>query len=128
MTDIELSNLKTALEAKRLELLDRLRSRVADLTIEGDQSELIDWIQRMNDRDETAGMISQFSSTLADVDRALRAIAEKSYGDCMRCHRPIAVRRLQSIPWATYCVQCQELFEAPGSKGYAPDFDAPRAA
>jgi len=128
MTEVELRNLKTALEAKRLELIDHLRGRVAELTIEAGQPELIDWIQDMSNRDETAGMISRLSATLADVDRSLRAIEENCYGECMRCHRPIAVRRLQSIPWAIYCVRCQDLFEAQEDEGCVPDFDEPQAA
>ncbi len=128
MTDVELRSLKTALEAKRLELIDQLRGRVAELTIESDQPELIDWIQGMSNRDETAGIISRFSSTLADVVRSLRAIDENCYGECMQCHRPIAFKRLQSIPWATYCVRCQELFEAQEEEGCVPDFDEPQAA
>jgi DnaK suppressor protein len=107
MTEVELGNLKTALEAKRLELVDQLRGLVAELTIEPGQPELIGRIESMNNRDKTAGMIGRFSSTLADVDRSLRAFDENCYGGCMRCHRPIAVSRLQSIPWATYCVRCK---------------------
>ena len=62
-------------------------------------------------------MLNRFSSTLADVERSLRAIDENCYGNCIQCHRPIAVMRLQSIPWAAYCVRCQEQFEAGGAEG-----------
>lgn len=111
MTNTELTNLKAALEAKRLELAAQLQGRIRELTIDDNQSELIDWIQAMSDRDETAGLLSRFSSTLAEVERSLRAIDEDCYGNCRRCDRPIAVRRLQSIPWAAYCVRCQEQLE-----------------
>ena len=112
MTNTELMNLKTALEAKRLELATRLRGRIRELTIEEGQPDLIDWIQSMSNRDETAGMINRFSSTLADVERSLRAINKGCYGNCTHCERPIAVKRLQNIPWAAYCVRCQEQLEA----------------
>ena len=128
MTTTELTNLKAALEAKRLELAAQLRGRISELTIEEGQPDLIDWIQSMNDRDETAGMINRFSSTLADVERSLRAINKDRYGNCVRCHRPIAVKRLQNIPWAAYCVRCQEQFEAGEAEYSAADFDEPEAA
>ena len=41
-------------------------------------------------------------------------------------HRPIPVKRLQSIPWAAYCVRCQEQFEAGEEEGSVPDCDGPR--
>ena len=127
MTNVELINLKAALEAKRLELAARLRGRVTELTIEDGNAELIDRIQSMSNRDESAGMLDRFSSTLADVERSLRAIGEDSYGNCMRCDHPIAIKRLQSIPWAVYCVQCQERIEAE-KEWSEPDLDEPWAA
>ncbi len=128
MTNTELMDQKAALKAKRLELAAQLSVRIRDLTIEDGHQDLIDWIQGMSDRDQTAGMLNRFSSTLADVERSLRAIDEDCYGNCSRCHRPIAVNRLQSIPWALYCVRCQEQFEAGEEEHFATDFDEPQAA
>jgi DnaK suppressor protein len=127
MTNTELMKLKAALDAKQMELAAQLRGRVRELTIEGCQSELVDWIQVMSERDETAGILNRLSSTLADVKRALRAIDDDCYGECIRCDGPIAVKRLQSIPWAAHCVQCQEQFEA-GEEYAASDFYQPKAA
>lgn len=126
MTNTELINLKNALEAKRSELLAQLRGRVSELTVEEGQPELIDWIQSMAHRDVTATMLSRYSSTLAEVQRSLRAIAEDRYGTCMECDEPIALRRLQSIPWAACCVSCQEQVEA-ADTGICKH-DLPRAA
>jgi len=73
-------NLKAALEAKR----GRTRSQVLrpnrELTIEDGQPDLIDWIQSMNDRDETDGMLNRFSSALAEVVRSLRDRGRKGRG------------------------------------------------
>ncbi len=128
MTNTELMNVKAALNAKRLELVGQLRGRVRELTIEEGQTDLIDWIQVMSHRDETAGMLNRVSSMLTDVERSLRAIDENCYGNCVRCHRPIPVKRLESIPWASYCVRCQEQFEAAQDQGSMLDFDEPQAA
>ena len=127
MTNTELMKLKAALEAKQMELAAQLRGRVKELTIEGCQPELVDWIQVMSDRDETAGLLNRLSSTLADVKHSLRAIDDDCYGECIRCDRPIAVKRLQSIPWAAHCVRCQERLEA-GEEYGASDFYQPKAA
>jgi len=128
MTNTELTNLRTALETKRRELAVQLRGRVKELTIDGGQPDLVDWIQGMSDRDQTADMLNRCSSTLADVERSLRAMDKDAYGDCIRCECPIPVKRLQSIPWAAYCVRCQEQIEAEEDGWSAPDFDEPKAA
>ena len=80
MTNTELMKLKAALEAKQMELAAQLRVRVKELTIEGCQSELVDWIQVMSDRDEIAGILNRLSSTLADVKPSLRAMDDDCYG------------------------------------------------
>ena len=127
MTNTELMNLKAALEEKQAELTAQLRGRIRELTIDGCQAELVDWIQVMSNRDETAGMLNRLSSTLIDVKRALRAIEDDCYGSCLLCDQPIAARRLQSIPWAANCVRCQEQLEA-GEEYAASDFYQPKAA
>lgn len=50
---------------------------------------------------------------LAQVDEALRRLAEGSYGICVGCGEPIPVGRLQALPFAVRCVACQEQTEAP---------------
>lgn len=128
MTNTEMNNLKGALEAKRVELMYDLSGRIRELMIEAGQPDPIDSMQSMNDRDAAAGMLNRFSSTLADVDRALRAVADGEYGICTECERPIALRRLQTIPWASCCVRCQEQLESGEEPRTREDFDEPQAA
>jgi DnaK suppressor protein len=45
---------------------------------------------------------------LREVQHALRRIREGSFGVCQRCEQPISAKRLDAIPWAKYCVSCQE--------------------
>ena len=128
MTNTELMNLKAALEAKRQELTAQLRGRVEELTIEDSEPELLDRLQRMSDRNEAAGILHRFSVTLFDVERSLRAIDQGRYGQCVQCDRAIPLKRLESIPWAPYCVRCQERFEAASADGSGPDSDGLEAA
>ena len=44
---------------------------------------------------------------LAEIGAALKRIEEGSYGTCTNCDRPIAVERLEALPWATLCIDCQ---------------------
>jgi len=48
---------------------------------------------------------------LAQVRRAIQAVADDEYGFCRRCEEQIAVRRLQIQPEAPFCVRCQSARE-----------------
>jgi DnaK suppressor protein len=43
------------------------------------------------------------------VDEALARLAAGSYGRCVRCGDPIAADRLEALPWAARCIDCQRL-------------------
>ena len=42
------------------------------------------------------------------VDEALDRLASGDYGICLSCEEPIPAKRLAAVPWARYCVPCQE--------------------
>lgn len=42
------------------------------------------------------------------IEEALDRIVSGDYGTCMECDTPIPVKRLKALPWARYCVSCQE--------------------
>lgn len=45
------------------------------------------------------------------IDEALLRIKDKEYGLCQNCEKQINQKRLAAIPWARYCIDCQELVE-----------------
>jgi DnaK suppressor protein len=42
------------------------------------------------------------------VEEALDRIHTGDYGTCLLCEKAIPVKRLQALPWAKYCVSCQQ--------------------
>jgi len=48
----------------------------------------------------------QLLHQMAAIDAALARVADGTYGTCEVCQRPIAVERLEAIPWAATCVSC----------------------
>ncbi|MBI3679817.1 MAG: TraR/DksA family transcriptional regulator [Acidobacteria bacterium] len=42
------------------------------------------------------------------VNEALDRLETGEYGVCERCEEPIPPKRLEAVPWAKYCVHCQE--------------------
>ena len=44
---------------------------------------------------------------LALVDAAIARLDDGSYGRCIRCGRDIPPERLEALPWAAHCIECQ---------------------
>jgi DnaK suppressor protein len=42
------------------------------------------------------------------IQKAIEAIENGNYGECIRCEEVINEKRLEAIPWATMCIACQE--------------------
>ncbi len=42
------------------------------------------------------------------VDEALDRLDAGDYGICLACDEPIAPKRLRALPWARYCVACED--------------------
>jgi DnaK suppressor protein len=42
------------------------------------------------------------------VEEALDRVHSGDFGVCLACEHPIPPKRLQALPWARYCVPCQE--------------------
>jgi DnaK suppressor protein len=45
------------------------------------------------------------------VNEALERIEQGSYGVCVSCQEEVQNRRLEAVPWASYCVDCQSKLE-----------------
>jgi DnaK suppressor protein len=45
---------------------------------------------------------------LRQIQQALDRLLIGEYGICLSCDGHIAPNRLQALPWAKYCVKCQE--------------------
>ncbi|HEY0442675.1 MAG TPA: TraR/DksA C4-type zinc finger protein [Candidatus Limnocylindrales bacterium] len=43
------------------------------------------------------------------VEAALRRIEQGTFGTCSICGEPIATERLEALPWAASCIDCQRL-------------------
>ena len=56
------------------------------------------------------------------VEEALDRLKSGDFGVCLSCEEPIPPNRLQAIPWARYCVTCQDLVgeESNGALKAAP--------
>ena len=58
---------------------------------------------------------------LREVEAAIRRIEQGTYGVCHECEEPISPKRLDALPWAKYCVKCQEEVAARAARGEYDD-------
>jgi DnaK suppressor protein len=59
---------------------------------------------------------------LREVQDALRRIDQGTYGVCYECEEPISSKRLDAVPWAKFCVSCQERIAANAAAGHEEAF------
>ncbi|MGB5174460.1 MAG: TraR/DksA family transcriptional regulator [Thermoanaerobaculia bacterium] len=48
---------------------------------------------------------------LLEIEDALERLDEGGYGTCLNCSDDIPKIRLRAVPWARYCIDCQEQAE-----------------
>ncbi len=48
---------------------------------------------------------------LLEIDEAIVRLDEGTYGSCLNCEQSIPKLRLRAVPWARYCIDCQERAE-----------------
>jgi DnaK suppressor protein len=60
------------------------------------------------DPDTVNALIASARQGVADTARALRRMADGTYGTCERCHATIPLGRLRILPHARFCVPCQQ--------------------
>lgn len=42
------------------------------------------------------------------VNEALERVKNGGYGLCVACHEEVQQKRLDAVPWARHCIECQE--------------------
>jgi DnaK suppressor protein len=43
------------------------------------------------------------------IEKAIDRLDAGTFGTCTRCGRPIAPERLEALPWAAHCIDCQRI-------------------
>lgn len=118
MTLNETNRFRTTLEARRNELQRGTQSRDR-LTVESSADDL-DRTQQANEHDFTVSSIQRDNSQMNLVNDALGRIKEGTFGICVACESVIGPKRLAAVPWAKYCISCQEAADR-GGTGALPE-------
>ncbi len=66
----------------------------------------------VTDEQERAFLLAGHEKEILNaIERALKRIEDGTYGKCVMCGAPISIERLKAIPYAEYCIECQEKIE-----------------
>ena len=106
MTKAELEKQKKILETKVAELTGSLRNR-DEIVIEK-APDALDEVQLAGERELAIRNLDRDSNMLRQIRRALARIEDGSYGVCLHCDEEISPKRINAVPWAAYCIKCQE--------------------
>ena len=106
MTKSETEKFRKILETKRDEL-ERIVSNRDAITIEK-SADALDEVQHASERELAIRNLDRESHLLRSVRLALRRIKEGSFGTCLHCEEDISPKRIAAVPWAAFCIACQE--------------------
>ena len=119
----ELKQIAEQLKEERKEAdreLEQLDEQVRDF---GETSELAegadnhpgDDSDRLTEQQRLLTIRTQLAERKEYIDHALGKVDEGSFGACERCGQPIPFGRLEALPFARYCVECQEIIDQDGA-------------
>jgi len=106
MSKTELEKYRAVLEQKKAAIDANLRNR-DEIAIEK-TADAIDEVQLAGERELAIRNLDRESILLRNVRAALGRIEDGSFGTCMHCEEEISPKRLNAVPWAPYCIRCQE--------------------
>lgn len=84
------------------ELREQSSGDVVDFALDSAQDEINSQLAEVESRE------------LANIETALEAMREGRYGLCEGCTKPIPLARLQALPYAVLCIECQREAEKAG--------------
>ncbi len=70
-----------------------------------------DYATETFEREKDLALDRNVDDLIANIDRALGKIEAGTYGICDRCEREISRERLKALPYATFCIDCQDIVE-----------------
>lgn len=106
----EAKEIKDKLMQERELIVKKLNGN--DLSIDDSETpDPVDLAVRNYSKNVMLAVSENESRQLALIDEALQRVEDKEYGECQNCGKEVNPKRLTAIPWARYCIDCQELVE-----------------
>ncbi len=104
---------KARLEAAHLRLNDKgenMSEEAGELS-DFDPNHPGDVGTEMYEREKDLALHENLDGLLTQINEALVKLENGTYGRCERCGGSISAARLEALPYATLCIECQSYFE-----------------
>ena len=82
----------------------------------------MDQVQNAIERELAVRRLQSDSERVRDILTALHHIEEGTYGECVRCEAIIGTKRLEAVPWTSYCLLCQDLADQERRDAFFEEF------
>lgn len=107
--DLDIATFKKRLEEERRQLLERVSEPLGDGRDLGPRKnpDRTDMAQAYMAREQDAAIDDIEQRLMAQIDAALERIENGTYGICTNCGEPIKKERLEALPYASLCIDCQ---------------------
>ncbi|HEX6862022.1 MAG TPA: TraR/DksA family transcriptional regulator [Thermoanaerobaculia bacterium] len=105
--------LRERLEKQRQEILDMYKQDVRagqELADDGTE-DIVDRANNAYNRELMFSLSDSERQMVLQIEAALRRMDDGVYGRCANCGNTINMRRLEAVPYARFCIDCQELAE-----------------
>ena len=106
MTKSEQNRFRAILTARVAEL-ERLTRQRDGIAIER-SPDLLEEIQAASERALAVSNLDREYNQLRNARAALDRIHEGTFGTCQQCDEDLHPQRLAAVPWAQFCIRCQE--------------------
>ncbi len=106
----KLEALRRLLELKATEVRTALSAgRAAEIVFRPEEPlDFGDWCQKSYDEWMFVNQNRIEKQLLRELEEALHRFRDGTFGLCQGCEEPIDSRRLTALPWAKFCISCQE--------------------
>jgi DnaK suppressor protein len=110
---LDLDVVRAKLQAKKDEIIALYRNdlRSGQESNDSPTEDIVDRANNAYSRELNFSISDTERARLLEVEDALARLEAGTFGRCAHCGQPVTAQRLQAVPWAKYCVNCQEQFE-----------------
>src|SRR2546429_2655009 len=106
MNTTDIARYEAILQDKKWELSVGLRRRWDIAAVSSPDS--VEEVQLTEVRELEIDSLDRRAGLLREVEDALSRISDGSFGVCRLCDANIKPARLNAVPWAPLCIECQE--------------------
>jgi len=93
-----------------LRVLEQPLGKRDQIAIES-SADALDQVQGAANREMAVRQLESESGRMRDLREAIKRIDQGIYGICLGCDSDISPKRLNAVPWAAYCLNCQDQAE-----------------